>query len=557
MSLLGRRGELAELDQLLERAAGGSGGVLVLVGPPGSGRTALADLSAERAGHLGFDVLRLAAAERGPGTWMVAQLLRDVAAPEDLVTRLLAGPAPQDLDAAAVLLCSGPPRLVVLDDADRGGHEALQLLAVLAGRAASGRTAVLVTSSSTLGVGHEVGLRPLTPEQVGRAVGETRPEVQKALWAASGGLPGRARALAATLADLPGEADPVVELALRTDSAERFLGVDTGLVLLLESALRRTDDAGPRARLLARLAYALLGDAQAADRRRGLIEEALSAARRSADPAVLAEVLDARLHALWDAAGAHDRLTTADEIAELARGSAQPERERRALFWRFVALMELARVPEAESALAAFERQARLAGDAAAEVMAASRHAMLATLHGRFDDAQRLIDHVAEQGTRIRLADTPWLVGSLRAALGGLRGDPPIGEPGMEQLRAAARTNPGHLYEATTARALLSAGRTAEAAMELERALPLVLAGAGPRWLGAAADLAMVATATRATSAADALYTALIPFRGRLVVWAGANTCTGQVDYHLGLLAAELGRPDDAVALLEDAVALA
>ena len=64
-----------------------------------------------------------------------------------------------------------------------------------------------------------------------------------------GGLPGRARALAATLADLPQEADPIVELALRTDSAERFLDVDTGLVQLLESALRRTDDARARPRL--------------------------------------------------------------------------------------------------------------------------------------------------------------------------------------------------------------------------------------------------------------------------------------------------------------------
>ena len=57
--------------------------------------------------------------------------------------------------------------------------------------------------------------------------------------------------------------------------------------------------------------------------------------------------------------------------------------------------MELARVAEAEAALATFDRQARLAGDAADAVMAASRHGMLATLRGRFDDAQRMIEQVA------------------------------------------------------------------------------------------------------------------------------------------------------------------
>ena len=91
------------------------------------------------------------------------------------------------------------------------------------------------------------------------------------------------------------------------------------------------------------------------------MEDALVRARSSGDGAVLAEVLDARLHALWDPEGAQDRLAAASEIVDLARGSADLELERRGLFWRFVALMELGRVGEAEAALAAFE-EARAAG---------------------------------------------------------------------------------------------------------------------------------------------------------------------------------------------------
>ncbi len=196
---------------------------------------------------------------------------------------------------------------------------------------------------------------------------------------------------------------------------------------------------------------------------------------------MLAEVLDARLHALWDPAGADDRLAAAAEIIDLARAAADPEQERRGLFWRFVALMELGRVGEAESALAAFEREARVGGDAAALVMVAARHAMLATQRGRFDEAQQLIEDVAEQGRQAGLADTERLVGTLRGMIAMLRGDLSGGERAVSELRAFARRIPGHFYDATAARVLLSLERTAEADLELQHALPRLLAGSGPR----------------------------------------------------------------------------
>ena len=97
---------------------------------------------------------------------------------------------------------------------------------------------------------------------------------------------------------------------------------------------------------------------------------------------MLAEVIDARLHALWDPVGAEDRLAAGSEIIDLAWAVGDRQRERHGLFWRFVALMELGRVAEAESALAAFEREADAAGDTEAAVMVTARHAMLAVLRG-------------------------------------------------------------------------------------------------------------------------------------------------------------------------------
>ena len=207
-------------------------------------------------------------------------------------------------------------------------------------------------------------------------------------------------------------------------------------------------------------------------------------------------------------AGAGDRLTAAAEIVELARASADPELERRGLFWRFVALMELGRVSEAESALAAFEREARAAGDTAGLMMATARHAMLATVRGRFADATALAGQVAEQGRRAALADTSRLAGTLHGAIAMTRGDPSGLGIAVGELRAFGRRVPGHFYEATVARVLLAAGQPAEADLELQRALPRVLAS-GPRWLGAAADLAAVAVGTGNASAAVSLHEAL------------------------------------------------
>ena len=103
------------------------------------------------------------------------------------------------------------------------------MLAVLAGRVVASPVAVLVTSRTPLGIDSEVWLRPLSPAGIGVVTGETRPDVRHALWVASRGLPGPARALAATL-DADAGGDPVVALALSTESAEGFLEVDAGLV---------------------------------------------------------------------------------------------------------------------------------------------------------------------------------------------------------------------------------------------------------------------------------------------------------------------------------------
>ena len=555
--IAGRRRELEQIGRLLDRAGSGAGGVLVVVGPRGSGKTALVEAATIEARRRGLDVLRASPAEGQPGRLVWAQLLRDTGAPDGLAADLVDAEArPLDLDSAARHLVSGPARLIVVDDVDRGGPEAVEVLAVLAARSAAAATAVIATAATPVGLGPELRLGGLSERDLTAALGGLDAEAGYALWVASRGFPGIARQLADELTDLGKHDDPVVHLALRVPSTAAFLDVDTSLIRLLEAAADSAADDGLRARVLARLARELLGDASAASRRRALADAALRLAHRAADPGALADVLDARLHALWDPDGAHDRLAAGSEIIELARAAGDDRRERQGQFWRFVALMELGRVAEAESALAAIGREAAAAGDAETTVMVTARHAMLAILRGRFDDASLLIEDVARGARRARMADADAITGTLTGAVAAERSARTDGDSAVAELLTAARRQPGHLFEATAARILCSLGREAEAGAELDRLLPRALAGSGPRWLGSIADLAVVAAGVRSTAAAGRLLEALRPYRGRLVVWAGANTAWGPVSHYLGLLAAALGQTEDAIRYFEEAIDL-
>jgi hypothetical protein len=77
VTVVGRGRELREAGRLLDRAAGGAGGLLTFVGASGSGKTALAEAAAGEARRRGFEVLRGSPPFGQPGRLIWAQLLRD------------------------------------------------------------------------------------------------------------------------------------------------------------------------------------------------------------------------------------------------------------------------------------------------------------------------------------------------------------------------------------------------------------------------------------------------------------------------------------------------
>jgi ATP/maltotriose-dependent transcriptional regulator MalT len=152
--------------------------------------------------------------------------------------------------------------------------------------------------------------------------------------------------------------------------------------------------------------------------------------------------------------------------------------------------------------------------------MVTARHAMLAALRGRLDEVTRLTQEVAEASRKAGMADAAAITGTLGGLVLAERGTAAEAEAAVAFLLGAAVRQPGHLYEATAARIMAEIGRTAEAAAELDRLLPRVLAASGPRWVGVLADLALVAARTGQSDAAIRLAQALAPYRAGS--WCGA-----------------------------------
>jgi hypothetical protein len=187
LPLLGRTRELADLDATLEETATGHGGLVLLTGEPGIGKTRLATALGERAAADGHRVAWARGWDGGgaPAFWPWVQIVRSLAADRDddaLRTELGAGarwvaqlapelrerldlPEAGDLeseqarfalfDAVTVFLrntAAGEPLVVLLDDLHTADLPSLLLLAFLARALSETRVLVITTH-------HEAGPR--------------------------------------------------------------------------------------------------------------------------------------------------------------------------------------------------------------------------------------------------------------------------------------------------------------------------------------------------------------------------------------------------------------
>jgi DNA-binding SARP family transcriptional activator len=372
----------------------------------------------------------------------------------------------------------------------------------------------------------------------------------------------RAFRRAAELADRAHDADQLARAALGYGGRSIWgrAATDPELVPLLESALEALgpEDQRLRACVLARLGGATrrqkLGDTAAGDRRdtgdRGSpAREALAIARRLGDDATLAYALEGYEIAILSPASLGECREIATETIALAERTRDPERLFGGYENRFFTVWALADMRTAADDFVQMTRLAEAMRQPAQLWVVQSSRAMRALSEGRLADARELIGATFDQG---RLAQT-WnaavtnaiqtymfaraerRLGDVEAMLAKTLGEHPTYSPG--------RCAMVHVKQAT--------GDTAAARRALDKLAPSDF-GAVPfdeAWLFCMTLLAEATAALGDAGHCAALHRLLSPYGGLIAV-CPSEACADSVARPLGLLAAALGRDDEAEAHL-------
>lgn len=151
--LVGRDAELAVLDALVSQTAAGAGGVVLLAGEPGVGKTHLARAGAERAAGALVSWGACRESEGAPPLWPWLQVLRRAAGPR-ITASVAEGAAARfrlydRVQRALVDQAGDRPHLVVIDDLHRADEASLRLLAYLSETLSQAPIGMVVTWRDT------------------------------------------------------------------------------------------------------------------------------------------------------------------------------------------------------------------------------------------------------------------------------------------------------------------------------------------------------------------------------------------------------------------------
>jgi tetratricopeptide (TPR) repeat protein len=331
--------------------------------------------------------------------------------------------------------------------------------------------------------------------------------------------------------------------------------VDEGLIALYEEASGALGEADSllRARVLGQLAVELVYTPHR-ERRDTLTGEAVTIARRLGDRTGLAQVLILRLLAMNDPFTLAERLALTAELAALADDLGSSEFAWHAAFHRSSALLESGEIAGAEHALSEVERLAAELRQPFYAWFARMGRTMLSVMRGAADaEAQAL--STFELGTA---AEQPDATEIFAAELSNVRhNDGRVGEF-VDAMKTFADANP-HVpaARAVLARFYCDLDRHAEAREQIDLFRrdgfrpPLNWA-----WSGCMTPLSDAVCDVGDAAAASELYAALLPVAAQVDVFTLLTACGGSFARYCGMLAACLGRWDDAERHFADALAM-
>jgi tetratricopeptide (TPR) repeat protein len=346
------------------------------------------------------------------------------------------------------------------------------------------------------------------------------------------------------------------------DWSGRFGICDRRLVELLESALDALEasDSVVRVRVMSQLAMALVVSHH---QERGVVlsQHAVEMARRLNDRTALAVALHSRHWLLWARGSLEERLAVATEIVWLADAEGDHELVFHGRVWRLIDLLESGEMTMLDEELAAFVQLTVALRQPFYQWWVAVFQAMLASLAGRFGEAEHLAHRAAGLGQRVQdhtsvqsvLFTQLWIIRQEQGRVQDLQAL----QPGGTYFALQYPTAPG--WQITPAFLASVLGQEAEArrAFEILAADDFVGLGWDASWLSGIMMLSHVCVFLGDVRRAAILYTLLHPYAGRNVVSGRSlKACYGPVSHYLGLLATLLARWDEAEPHFNDALAL-
>ena len=346
------------------------------------------------------------------------------------------------------------------------------------------------------------------------------------------------------------------------DWSGRFGICDRRLVELLESALDALEasDSVVRVRVMSQLAMALVVSHH---QERGVVlsQHAVEMARRLHDRTALAVALHSRHWLLWARGSLEERLAVATEIVRLADAEGDHELVFHGRVWRLIDLLESGEMTMLDEELAAFAQLTVALRQPFYQWWVAVFQAMLASLAGRFGEAEHLAHRAAGLGQRVQdhtsvqsvLFTQLWIIRQEQGRVQELQAL----QPGGTYFATQYATAPG--WQVTPAFLASVLGQEAEARREFEvlAADDFVGLGWDASWLSGIMMLSQVCVFLGDVRRAAILYTLLHPYAGRNVVSGRSlKACYGPVSYYLGLLATLLAQWDEAEQHFNDALAL-
>ncbi|HSI80124.1 MAG TPA: BTAD domain-containing putative transcriptional regulator, partial [Solirubrobacterales bacterium] len=329
---------------------------------------------------------------------------------------------------------------------------------------------------------------------------------------------------------------------------------DPRLIPLLEEALASlpASDSSLRAKLIARLACAVR-DQPDRDRRLPLSDEAVAMARRLGDPRTLAYVLDGRCIILTDP-GSMERFTeSAREVVALAEEIDEPERAFTGNLYLACSLLQAGDVEGMRRTLRTMSRVGDELKEPTYRWGSREFEAALALFEGRFDAAEALTLDAYEVGrhaVRFNAVSSyrlqRFLLHRERGGLERLEGD----------LRTGATETPTyHILRSALANLCIELGRADSARTVFEELArdDFEQVYRDEEFLASMTLLAEVCVSLADLERAARAYELLMPHAERNA-FGLIEIVLGAVARPLGLLAGALGRTEEAIAHLEQAL---